>query len=139
METQATVTRTPLRPRFEIDETSWIYGLGAKRPRKATTALLIGISGSLGYDHMLELCAYIEKYWNPAKEHLVLDFSDLDCAAEEGVLYLMSYLYNAASGSCGEIYLVRAPFEAEAFFQSVWGNRRVHLAEDIETAISELK
>jgi len=139
MKTEATVTRAPLHGGLEIDETSWIYGLGTTASRNATTALLIGISGALSYQHVLELCAYVRKYWKPQKEHLVLDFTSLQSADGEGVLYLISFLFNISMEDSGEIYLVRAPFDARLFLKRMWGSRKIHFAASIEEAISELR
>jgi hypothetical protein len=139
MNTEATVSRGPVEGRFKIEDTSWLHCLGAAGARNATTALFIGMSGELNYEHLLELCSYIRRYWKPAKEHLVLDFTNLISAEADGLLFMMSHLYKAASESVGDIYLVRAPFEASTFLKRMWGSPKIHFADSVEQVIGLLR
>lgn len=87
----------------------------------------------------MELCSYLDRYWKPKEEHLVLDFTDLAWAEPDGILFLMSHLYKAASESAGDIHLVQAPFEASTFLKRMWGSPKIHFADSVEEVIGLLR
>jgi hypothetical protein len=116
--------------RGKIREGLWKFGPGSADVRRLPTAFVICLCGRCGYEQLAEVVAYIGRHWDPERQELVLDFTNVGVADPSGVRFLTQQLMKAASQG-GTVSMVHAPLEARACYEDTWGQHRVHFVQDL--------
>jgi hypothetical protein len=114
----------------KIREGLWKYGPGSADVRQLPSALVICLCGRCGYEQLAEVVAYIRRHWNPGKQGLVLDFTNVGVADPSGVRFMTHQLMEATSQG-GTVSMVHAPLEARSCFESAWGQHRVQFVQEL--------
>jgi len=91
---------------------------------------VICLCGRCGYEQLAEVVSYIRRHWNPGKQDLVLDFTNVGVADPSGVRYMTHQLMETTNQG-GTVSMVHAPLEARSCFEGTWGQHRVHFVQDL--------
>jgi hypothetical protein len=129
-EAQSPSKRSSASRKSKVREGLWKYGPGSADVRQLPSALVICLCGRCGYEQLAEVVSYIRRHWKPAKQGLILDFTNVGVADPSGVRFMTHQLMEATSQG-GTVSMVHAPLEARSCFESTWGQHRVHFVQDL--------
>jgi hypothetical protein len=90
----------------DLQEILWSRDSGAAIARSVPSVLVVRLSGPCTYPQFVKLSYYLARRWDPLKQRLLLDLSDMQSAEKEGVRFLLEHL-RGATAKGGQVYFIR--------------------------------
>jgi hypothetical protein len=90
----------------DLQEILWNRDTGAATARSVPSVLVVRLAGPCTYPQFVKLSYYLARRWEPLKQRLLLDLSDMRSAEKEGVRFLIEHLRSATTRG-GQVYFIR--------------------------------
>jgi len=115
----------------DLQEILWNRDSGAATARSVPSVLVVRLSGPCSYPQFVKLSYYLGRRWDPLKQRLLLDLSDMRSAEKDGVRFLIEHLRSATARG-GQVYFIRPQILSRRERNSLTGDDKFRVARGLD-------